>query len=557
MFGVFKKLNANDIKITPFEAHKQYSTTDLSSINASTSSISWSPNNKSTFTSGNLKYYQIDKLYYRDYISDRGNRLELDDAPYKKQERRLYQSASVLSLSQKTFGLEVQPTTLEYSGSASGRQFYIKDDGYGNLYDSNIGLENWPSEDNRVLYISPVQGFKYLDLSIDSSTGLNLVNYSSNLNLITQDDSYLRHTITYTSCSIYQSDKFSFIRVANGTGINQSSASIEVDTAPCFNFNNDNFSISFYYSASIFDVSLNVASSIGNFTLITKEGPKKGTKNNPITLSTRNNGSFDIQNILDGPQYPFRIYYKTRFPNSGTGSLFFERYDGNKLSVVSSSFTNLTTGYKHITCLKTGSLLKIYIDGVERASTTDTTREHCQNSSPISIFRRPLDNGAFTEGTLNIANNSLGNLSQIMVWDKALTPSEIINVSQSITGTYPIGNVFYDNGFAVVTHPNYINSFSNLASLKYKNSVLITENEYHCSVNENEFNSTNNLTIRKIPSIYYDQIADFATGSEFKPYVTTIGLYDDDANLLAVGKLGQPVKMSDETDTTFVIRFDV
>ena len=78
MFGVFKKLKANDIKITPFEAHKQYSTTDLSSIGASTSSISWSPNNKSTFTSGNLKYYQIDKLYYRDYISDRGNKLELE-----------------------------------------------------------------------------------------------------------------------------------------------------------------------------------------------------------------------------------------------------------------------------------------------------------------------------------------------------------------------------------------------------------------------------------------------------------------------------------------------
>ena len=150
----------------------------------------------------------------------------------------------------------------------------------------------------------------------------------------------------------------------------------------------------------------------------------------------------------------------------------------------------------------------------------------------------------------------MGNLSQIMIWDKALTPLEIINVSQSITGTYPIGNIFYDNGFAVVTHPNYINSFSNLASLKYKNSVLITENEYHCSVNENEFNSTNNLTIRKIPSIYNDEIANFATGSDFKPYVTTIGLYDDDANLLAVGKLGQPVKMSDETDTTFVIRFD-
>ena len=51
-------------------------------------------------------------------------------------------------------------------------------------------------------------------------------------------------------------------------------------------------------------------------------------------------------------------------------------------------------------------------------------------------------------------------------------------------------------------------------------------------------------------------IANFATGSAFKPYITTVGLHDDDGNLLVVGKLGQPIKASSETDTTFVIRFD-
>ena len=46
------------------------------------------------------------------------------------------------------------------------------------------------------------------------------------------------------------------------------------------------------------------------------------------------------------------------------------------------------------------------------------------------------------------------------------------------------------------------------------------------------------------------------TGKQFKPYVTSVGLYDDDGNLLVVGKLGQPIKANSETDTTFVIRFD-
>ena len=70
MPGIFKKLSANDIKITPFEAHKQYDTANLASIGASTSSVAWSGQNKSTFSTGSRKYFQIDKLYYRNYIRE-------------------------------------------------------------------------------------------------------------------------------------------------------------------------------------------------------------------------------------------------------------------------------------------------------------------------------------------------------------------------------------------------------------------------------------------------------------------------------------------------------
>ena len=72
MPGIFKQLNAQDIKITPFEAHKEYNTVDLGSIGASTESIAWSGVNKSEFTTGSKLYYQIDKLYYRNYIQGVG-----------------------------------------------------------------------------------------------------------------------------------------------------------------------------------------------------------------------------------------------------------------------------------------------------------------------------------------------------------------------------------------------------------------------------------------------------------------------------------------------------
>jgi hypothetical protein len=49
---------------------------------------------------------------------------------------------------------------------------------------------------------------------------------------------------------------------------------------------------------------------------------------------------------------------------------------------------------------------------------------------------------------------------------------------------------------------------------------------------------------------------DFATGSYFSPYVTTVGLYNESYQLIAVGKLSQPIPISLYTDTTFIINFD-
>ena len=100
-------------------------------------------------------------------------------------------------------------------------------------------------------------------------------------------------------------------------------------------------------------------------------------------------------------------------------------------------------------------------------------------------------------------------------------------------------------------------SKSRLHNTKFQGTHLIYEHEYQCSIDEYEYNDTLNITARKIRSSEEEDLADFATGSLFKPYVTTIGLYNEQNELLVVGKLGSPIRMSDETDTTFVVRWDV
>ena len=92
------------------------------------------------------------------------------------------------------------------------------------------------------------------------------------------------------------------------------------------------------------------------------------------------------------------------------------------------------------------------------------------------------------------------------------------------------------------------------ASISFKSEYIIYEQEVRCKVGENDFNFSTNPTITSDNS---GSIASFATGSEFTPYVTTVGLYNENSELLAVAKLSQAISLSSITDTTFVIRYDL
>ena len=46
------------------------------------------------------------------------------------------------------------------------------------------------------------------------------------------------------------------------------------------------------------------------------------------------------------------------------------------------------------------------------------------------------------------------------------------------------------------------------------------------------------------------------TGSYLAPYITTIGLYDDNMDMVAVAKLATPVKSMPDLPVNFLVRFD-
>ena len=46
------------------------------------------------------------------------------------------------------------------------------------------------------------------------------------------------------------------------------------------------------------------------------------------------------------------------------------------------------------------------------------------------------------------------------------------------------------------------------------------------------------------------------TGSYFQPYFSTVGLYNEASELIAVAKMAQPVPVSDDTEMTVKIKLD-
>jgi hypothetical protein len=171
-----------------------------------------------------------------------------------------------------------------------------------------------------------------------------------------------------------------------------------------------------------------------------------------------------------------------------------------------------------------------------------------------------------------------------------------------------IGNVFYNQGLIVITR-EVATKLSNNWSINFKSTKTIYEHEYLLIAEQDEFNVSTNPTsvvtkgrktqthiddygrvtnvvsnpgvsyIRKKTELPTGEILDYrysgsigntlagfehyemsssvdTTGSFLTPFITTIGLYDDNCDLVAVAKLPQPIKSEHDLTVNFIVRFD-
>jgi len=176
--------------------------------------------------------------------------------------------------------------------------------------------------------------------------------------------------------------------------------------------------------------------------------------------------------------------------------------------------------------------------------------------------------------------------------------SERLNIGGLDMEVSRLGNIFYDEGIIVLPNSSRFTNYR----LNYRSTMTIHETEILVSVDKGEFNYSQNPTavdvsvfqtydfnttaisnIRPAGKVRITEVNDISrtphyfgsigsvtgswndydesgsadpTGSYLAPFITTIGLYDKNQDLVAVAKLPKPIKNLPDYSVNFIIRLD-
>jgi hypothetical protein len=216
------------------------------------------------------------------------------------------------------------------------------------------------------------------------------------------------------------------------------------------------------------------------------------------------------------------------------------------------------------------------------------------------------------QSVFNLTYNGEDYNSNIISFDIESGVMVVDNIEflQGAAGVSKIGNIFYTQGLVVITR-NVNDLLIGDWDLTYKSTKTIYEHEYLLIAEQDEFNVSQNpsaivteggeystftdtsnnthrvyttqpikyirkksilengdeLDYRYTSSVsssthfagfeHYDLSSSIdSTGSFLSPFITTIGLYDDNCDLVAVAKLPQPIKSERDLTVNFIVRFD-
>ena len=528
--SVFKSIPIGSVNIVPYNVYKNWiilsgsSTSsclpltgiysDISILPALGSELTYNDSKNIDGSLQSITYHSINHLFYK--------RKQQPWISYNKfkSSKFLYETASVFSFPQSKIGNGIQLNSFILQTTSSEIGMQLRSDLNGNVIDTQINTSSFIPETK--FY----EGFnEYYDAS-------KLPVTLNNDNLLQKTDRYINGTLNIVpgikSTSGYTSS------IGHAAEFNTSNILVVPNSSILGEYDREHdYAISFFISAS--STGTNLQTVIG----------KSGTRI-PYHITVDANKKI-------------RFYVHGSNPNPTNGA--YVDVTKTKNMFVSSS-TAVSSSWNHVVCQKSGSYMQIYVNGALQSNIyqpllvtpTSPSTQSLQISSNGDTFI-----GGWNTGSASYNYN--GKLDEIRFYNKALSSTEVsylrdLHETGSMLQTNVVGNIFNLHGLVVVSSANYI--YNDILQSPYTASYNSTITRHELSVpvkaNAGEFNMSLNVSLTKDNNVTY---MDFIESDDFKPYITTIGLYDTYGRLLAIGKLGQPIKKRNDIDLTFIVKLDL
>lgn len=217
----------------------------------------------------------------------------------------------------------------------------------------------------------------------------------------------------------------------------------------------------------------------------------------------------------------------TRLPNST-----YELFD----SVVQSFYSSIpytAYGTKSTSYIPSAS---VYVVGIAQTVYGETV---LPGSFSVQVgTSQSYDDG---KGNLIVSSSGTGSIIGRIFYDKGVA---LLKPTSSATGVLNNGGIFIGNGTSI--------------NIQFSSSITLYENTWKAKIEPTEFLVTNNPTVKNgILSGSSNTGIELMVSGTMLPYVTTIGFYNDNNELLLVAKPSVPVQRTSDVVQTFIVKFDI
>ena len=280
----------------------------------------------------------------------------------------------------------------------------------------------------------------------------------------------------------------------------------------------------------------------------------------PIGPEITSNGSIThiraLKNTINYYRYLSPHFEYSSTADSVTAGIHNRDFDSSSLGLV--SIPSIFYGSQ----IKKGSVnLEFYFTGslIARAQDTKRNGELIQTYGTSSLSGAVVGMVLYNEGFVILTSSTALSANQDYYTSSAgLSTANWTYFAQSISGTITAPNSSFIMNMSGTTNTQVVTMFANApkGELNHSNnpSFLVSGSETRISTGSLGYIESDTIQVKNVVSSSYPD----PTGSfEKTTYISKIGVYDDEKNLIGIAKVATPVKKTVERDFTFKIKLDI